>query len=216
MARPAKPLLSKERIRAAALAIIDAHGLAALSMRKLAGELGVSAPSLYFHYATKDDLVDDIAGEVVEQVDTSAFDQGWREGVLTWARSYRAALAAHPNIIPYLAHGPGFSESSLRQANDIHAGLIAGGWPDRDATMIGAATKYLVVGSATGSFSRGFVDDAEVYAERYPALHDAHRLREHADKVDRNAFEFALTTFVEGLVARLAALQAGHPAPQRR
>jgi AcrR family transcriptional regulator len=205
-ARPA-PQLSKERIRATALQLIDAEGLAGLSMRKLAGELGVSAPSLYFHYATKDDLIDDIASEIVEEVDTSAFDRGWQEGVLVWARSYRAALGRHPNIVPFLAHGPGLRETSLRNSNNVHAGLVAGGWPDREATMIGASTKYLVVGSAMGSFSRGFVDDAALYADRFPALRGAHKLRQHADRVDRDAFEFALTTFVNGLVVRLEALQ---------
>jgi hypothetical protein len=72
--------------------------------------------------------------------------------------------------------------------------------------MIGASTKYLVVGAAMASFSRGFVDDVQVYLDRYPALHGAHRLREHADEIDRDSFEFALSTFVDGLAARLAAL----------
>ena len=207
MATRAAPQLTREGIRAAALGIIDDIGLAGLSMRKLAGELGVSAPSLYFHYATKDDLVDDIASEIVEQVDTTAFGNGWQEGMLVWARSYRAALARHPNIVPYLAHGPGLRESSLQNYNNVHAGLVSGGWPDREAMMIGASTKYLVVGSALGSFSRGFVDDAELYADRFPALRGAHKLRQHADRIDRDAFEFALTTFVDGLGARLEALQ---------
>ncbi len=204
MAGRMAPQLSRERIREAALGIIDEAGLDGLSMRKLAAKLGVSAPSLYFHYATKDDLVDDITGEIVDQVDTSAFDQGWREGLLTWARSYRSALAAHPNIVPYLAHGPGERESSLQDASNVHAGLTAAGWRERDATMIGASIKYLVVGSAIGSFSRGFVDDPAVYADRFPALRRAHRLRRDAAKVDEDAFEFALGAFIEGLVARYA------------
>jgi AcrR family transcriptional regulator len=204
MTQRVAPQLSRERIREAALAIIDEVGLGELSMRKLASRLGVSAPSLYFHYATKDDLLDDIAGEIVGQVDTTAFDQGWREGLVTWARSYRAALAAHPNIVPYLAHGPGDKESSLRDASNVHEGLTAAGWPEREATMIGASIKYLVVGAATGSFSGGFVDDPAVYEGRFPALRGAHRLRPRAARVDREAFEFALASFIDGLEMRLA------------
>lgn len=206
MAGRVAPQLSQERIREAALAIIDESGLDGLSMRKLAASLGVSAPSLYFHYATKDELVDDIAGEIVEHVDTTAFATGWREGLLTWARSYRAALAAHPNIVPHLAHGPGERESSLRDASNVHAGLTAAGWPERDATMIGASIKYLVVGAATGSFSQGFADDPAVYAGRFPALRGAHRLRQRAARVDREAFEFALEMFIDGLTGRLNSL----------
>ncbi|KUL33392.1 TetR family transcriptional regulator [Actinoplanes awajinensis] len=204
MPRPTTPLLSKPGIRAAALEIIDRDGLDGLSMRKLATALTVSAPALYFHYLTKEQLLDDVASEIMEQVDVSAFALGWRDGLLGWARSYRAALAGHPNIVPFLAHGPGQRDASLRRADAIHGGLVAAGWPARDATMIGASTKYLVVGAAMGSFSRGFTDDVQVYLDRYPSLNDAHRLREHADAVDRDSFEFALLTFVDGLTTRLA------------
>ncbi|GLW34116.1 TetR family transcriptional regulator [Actinoplanes regularis] len=204
MARPTTPLLSRKSIRAAALEIVDREGLDGLSMRKLATSLNVSAPALYFHYPTKEQLLDDVASEIMEKVDVGAFAQGWRAGLLGWARSYRAALAEHPNIVPFLAHGPGQRDASLRRADTVHGGLVAAGWPARDATMIGASTKYLVVGAAMGSFSRGFVDDVQVYLDRYPALGDAHRLREHADAVDRDSFEFALLTFVDGLAARLA------------
>lgn len=205
MPRPSTPLLSRAGIRSAALEIIDRDGLDGLSMRKLATALSVSAPALYFHYPTKEHLLDDVAGEIMEKVDVSAFAQGWRAGLLGWARSYRAALAEHPNIVPFLAHGPGQRAASLRRADVIHGGLVGAGWSPRDATMIGASTKYLVVGAAMGSFSRGFVDDVQVYLDRYPALNNAHRLREHADEVDRDSFEFALVTFVDGLAARLAA-----------
>ncbi|GIE90609.1 TetR/AcrR family transcriptional regulator [Actinoplanes regularis] len=204
MARPTTPLLSRKSIRAAALEIVDREGLDGLSMRKIATSLNVSAPALYFHYPTKEQLLDDVASEIMEKVDVGAFAQGWRAGLLGWARSYRAALAEHPNIVPFLAHGPGQRDASLRRADTVHGGLVAAGWPARDATMIGASTKYLVVGAAMGSFSRGFVDDVQVYLDRYPALGDAHRLREHADAVDRDSFEFALLTFVDGLAARLA------------
>ncbi|GLY04189.1 MULTISPECIES: TetR/AcrR family transcriptional regulator C-terminal domain-containing protein [Actinoplanes] len=203
MARPSTPLLSRSGLRAAALAIIDAEGLDGLSMRKLAAALSVSAPALYFHYPTKEHLLDDMATEIMATVDVTAFAIGWREGLLGWARSYRAALAAHPNFVPFLAQGPGQREVSLQRADAIHGGLVAAGWPPREATMIGASTKYLVVGAAMGSFSQGFVDDVQVYLDRYPHLADAHRLREHAEAVDRDSFEFALTTFVDGLAARL-------------
>ncbi|SDT44622.1 TetR/AcrR family transcriptional regulator [Actinoplanes derwentensis] len=204
MPRPTTPLLSRTGIRDCALTIIDRDGLDGLSMRKLAAALGVSAPALYFHFPTKEQLLDDVASAIMEKVDVSAFTHGWREGLLTWARSYRAALAEHPNIVPFLARGPGQRDASLRRADTIHGGLVAAGWHPRDATMIGASTKYLVLGAAMGSFSRGFTDDVQVYLDRYPALGDAHRLRENADTVDRDSFDFALTMFVDGLTSRLS------------
>jgi AcrR family transcriptional regulator len=204
VARPSTPLLDRARIRAAATGIVDADGLGALSMRRLAASLGVRAASLYGHVATKDELLDDIANELMTGVDVSGFAGGdWQEGLLRWARSYRAVLAEHPNIVPFLAYGPADRESSLRTADAVHGGLTAAGWPPRHATMIGAATKYLVVGAATtafaGGFSGGFSDDAGVYADRYPNLHQAHRLREHAEEIDADSFELALSSFVAGL-----------------
>ena len=83
MGRPRVPLLSRERIRDAALSIIDRDGLSGLSMRKLAGGLGVQAASLYKHYPTKDDVLDDIARGVIGRVDTSAFNEGadWQQAL---------------------------------------------------------------------------------------------------------------------------------------
>jgi AcrR family transcriptional regulator len=200
MARPRTPLLSRERIRDTALRLIDADGLGELSMRKIARELNVQAPSLYSHYATKDELLDDVASQIMEQVDVSGFDRNdWRGGLITWARSYRAALAAHPNIVPFLAYGPGQRDISLRRADAVHGGLVRAGWPARTATMIGASTKYLVIGAAMSSFSSGFVDDMQVYLDRYPNLAQAHLLRKHSEAIDKDSFELALSAFITGL-----------------
>ncbi|MGH3435479.1 MAG: TetR/AcrR family transcriptional regulator [Sciscionella sp.] len=215
MPRPRTPILSREAIRHAAMQMVDADGLNALSMRKLADRLGVRAPSLYGHVATKDELLDDIASEVMEGVDVSGFTTGdWRAGLAIWARSYRAVLAAHPNIVPFLAYGPALRDTSLLRADAVHGGLTEAGWPPRYATMIGAATKYLVVGAAMTSFSGGFSDDMQVYLDRYPHLHQAHLLRQHADEIDNGSFELALDAFVEGLVG-LYERVAGGTAPRR-
>ncbi|MFY9848335.1 MAG: helix-turn-helix domain-containing protein, partial [Trebonia sp.] len=107
MARPTTAKLDQARIRAAALALVDAEGLDRLSMRRLATALDVSAASLYFHYATKDELLEAVAADILAKVDTSAFSSGWEPGVRAWARSLRAALAAHPRLVPVLSHAPG-------------------------------------------------------------------------------------------------------------
>jgi AcrR family transcriptional regulator len=198
--RPRTPVLNRERIHAGALRIVDADGLDGLSMRRLAAELGVRAPSLYGHVASKDELLHAVANDVMMHVDVSGFTDGdWRLGLRVWARSYRAALATHPNLVPFLAYGPARREASLRAADAVHGGLVGAGWPPRYATMIGASTKYLVVGAAMGSFSRGFEDDAQIYRDRYPNLVDAPSLREHADEIDAASFELAMDAFLDGL-----------------
>jgi AcrR family transcriptional regulator len=197
--RPRTPLLNRDLIRDTALRLIDEHGLAALSMRRLADALGVQAASLYSHYPTKDDVLDAVANALVAEVDTSGFERGWREGLRVWARSYLDALAAHPDAVPLIASGAGRRDRFLAMANEVHGGLVGAGWPPRKATTISGAVKYLVVGAATTPFASGFADDVQVYLDRYPHLTQAHRLRADAERIDRDSFELGLDCLVRGL-----------------
>ncbi|WP_433385304.1 TetR/AcrR family transcriptional regulator [Micromonospora sp. KLBMP9576] len=200
MPRPRQALLSRQRIVESAAALIDADGLAAFSTRRLAAELGVRGPSLYNHFATKDEILDAVADSVTGQVDVSYFATvDWREALRRWGLSYRAALAAHPNIVPHLARGPGRRPAALAMADAVYGGLVAAGWPPARATHIGALMRYFVTGSALGSFARGFVEDPGLYAEQYPHLTQAHRLAEHQQQVDEGAFALGLDALIHGL-----------------
>ncbi len=202
MARPRKPLLSRERIVTTALALIDEGGLPALSTRRLAAELGVSGPSLYNHFTVKDEILDAVADTVVGQVDLSMFEDGtdWRAALLQWGRSYRAALTAHPHIVPFLAQGPGRRPAGLRMADAVFGGMVEAGWPPAHATRIGALMRYFVAGSALGSFARGFVGDPAAYDPAdYPHLQQAHLLAGHQQQVDEGAFDTGLQALVDGL-----------------
>ena len=201
MARPRQVLLTRQRIVEAASALVDAEGLDALSMRRLATELGVQGPSLYNHFGTKAEIVDAVADTVVEQVDVSAFGtHDWPEALRLWAKSYHAALAAHPNIVPVLARGPGRRPAALAMAEAVYGALIEAGWSEARATHIGALMRYLVTGSAIGSFALGFDIDPALY-ERYPHLHRAPLLAAHHVAVDEGAFELGLDLLIAGLTA---------------
>ena len=60
--------LSRERVLAAAMAIADAEGIAAVTMRRLAAELGVEAMSLYYHLPGKDGLLDGLVEAVIAEI----------------------------------------------------------------------------------------------------------------------------------------------------
>jgi AcrR family transcriptional regulator len=202
MVRPRTPLLTRQRIVDVATTIIDGEGLEALSTRRLASELDVRAPSLYNHFATKEEILDAVGDAIIADVDLSMFGRDpWPDALRSWARGYRAALAAHPNIVPFLARGPGRRPAALGLADAVYGGLVDAGWPPSYATRIGALMRYLVTGSTLGSFSLGFVDDPDFY-ERYPHLGGAHRLKEHQRQVDEGAFELGLETLVTGLEAK--------------
>lgn len=198
MPRPA--LITRQRIVDAATTLIDTEGLTALSTRRLAAVLGVRGPSLYHHFATKDDILDAVADAVSTRVDTTPFTtDDWRDALRRWGRSYRDALAAHPHIVPYLAQGPGRRPAGLAMADAVYGGLVAAGWPPARATHIGALMRYLVFGSALGSFAGGFAADPAVYADDYPHLGQAHRLADHRKSVDEGAFDLGLEALVDGL-----------------
>ncbi|TDC99812.1 TetR family transcriptional regulator [Nonomuraea deserti] len=96
-APPRRPALSREAIVAAAVAIADAEGLAAVSIRRVAAELGARAMTLYSYIERKEDLLalmhDAIAAEVL--VDEPLPDD-WREALLLLARREREMVLRHP------------------------------------------------------------------------------------------------------------------------
>lgn len=211
MARPRKPLLSHDRIVAAASALVDAEGLAAVSTRRLAAELGVSGPSLYNHFRTKDEILEAVADATSAQVDLSMFEagdaRGWRTALHDWAVAYRAVLTRHPNIVPVLAQGPGRRPAGLRLADAVFGAMVAAGWPPAQATRIGALMRYFIMGSALGSFARGFVDDETAYDPAdYPHLGQAHLLAERQEEIDEGAFGTGLRALLDGLQTQYDAL----------
>ena len=92
-----KPALSAPRIAAAAVRVADAEGLDAVSMGRVAAELGAAPMSLYRHVGSKDDLlalmVDAAYGDLPEP---SAAGEGWRAGLTRCARALRDGVRAHP------------------------------------------------------------------------------------------------------------------------
>ncbi|MEU2263418.1 TetR/AcrR family transcriptional regulator C-terminal domain-containing protein [Streptomyces sp. NPDC019645] len=210
MARPRKPLLSRDRIVGAASALVDAEGLDAVSTRRLAAELGVSGPSLYNHFRNKDEILDAVADAVSAKVDLSMFDESdprdWRTALHDWAVSYRAALTEHPNVVPVLARGPGRRPAGLRVADAVFGAMVRAGWPPVRATHIGALMRYFITGSALGSFAGGFVDDETAYdPSDYPHLGQAHLLAQRQERIDEGAFETGLRALLDGLAAQYEA-----------
>lgn len=206
MNRPLAPLLSQDLIAETTLVLVDEIGLDRFSMRRLAARLDVQAASIYSHFANKDELLDAVANILIRSVDTSDFGAGWKAGLLTWGRSYRALLEAHPHAVPIIAAGAGKRADFLEMANAVQGGLVRAGWPARYATMISASVKFLVIGSAITPFASGFSDDASVYIGRYPHLQDAHRIP-RARRIDADSFELALNALIAGLEAVEASLE---------
>jgi AcrR family transcriptional regulator len=83
-------------VLATATAFADAHGLAALSMRTLAGELGVVPMALYKHVAGKEELLDGMVDAVIAEFEPADPALGWQDAVRARVLSARRAVLRHP------------------------------------------------------------------------------------------------------------------------
>jgi AcrR family transcriptional regulator len=93
--------LSKAELFDRALAIADAEGLEALSMRRLARDAGVEAASLYHHLPNKAALLDGMLVRMRSEMRLpDPLPEDWRELLLSIFLEYRRVLAAHPNLMP--------------------------------------------------------------------------------------------------------------------
>lgn len=131
--------LSRERIVATAVAFIDAHGLADLSMRRLGTELGVEAMSLYRYVSGREELLDAVVEALVAQLADDAEvvrepTHGWQDFLQRMAHGIRRLALAHPNAFPLVASRPGQAPwlrpplRSLEWVEVFLAGLVAEGF----------------------------------------------------------------------------------------
>lgn len=88
--------LSRTRILEAALRLADRSGVESLSMRKLAGELGVKAMSLYNHVANKNDIIDSIVDMVIGEIQIPSLHDDWKTAMRRRADSAHQVLLRHP------------------------------------------------------------------------------------------------------------------------
>lgn len=92
----ARPPLSRERALVTAVAMADAEGIDAVTMRKLAKRLGVEAMSLYHHVSNKNDILDGMVELVFGEIGLPSEHLPWKEAMHHRALSVRAALTRHP------------------------------------------------------------------------------------------------------------------------
>ncbi len=115
-----RPRFSRDQIAAAALALADAEGFEAVSMRKIAASLGAGTMSLYRYIATKADLMalldDALLGEAL--VPEGEMPADWRDALVLVARQTRATLLRHPWAVHAL-YGPGQAQNEQAGPNGL-------------------------------------------------------------------------------------------------
>jgi AcrR family transcriptional regulator len=131
MAKPTleqRARLTRERVLETAVALADADGLDALTMRRLGEELGVEAMSLYRHVANKGDLLNAMIDAVFAEVELPSHMDGWKIALRKRSLSLRGMLKRHPwaNGLMDSAATPG--EATLRHHDRVIATLRNAGF----------------------------------------------------------------------------------------
>lgn len=100
--RPATALITHQAAAEAALSMIDANGLGALSLQSVARVLGVSAPSLYHHFRGKEELLTHVARLLLEKVgdEQATWSSDWEERIIELSVAARRVMLRHPNAAP--------------------------------------------------------------------------------------------------------------------
>ena len=206
--------LTRDRVIDAGLRVMDAEGLEAVSMRRVAREVGVEAMSLYNHVRDKDDLLQGICDRVMGDFVFPEPTEDWAELCKAGARSWRNVLQAHPDVMRLFAetHGPSpLSPGALLPTEFALRLLRDGGLSDRDTVQafhaLGGYIQGFVMmegGSIHKSEGGSGVFDASTHLdpESFPALCAVSPY--FADCSADEQFEFGLDLLVRGLQARVA------------
>lgn len=158
---PKRQPLTRGEILATALRIIDTEGVDALSMRRLARDLGVEAMSLYHHFENKEAImtgVIDLALMAEAPVPGATPPPTWREPVAAAVLGFRRVLVKHPNVLPSMAAHPPVSGTSSAYIEGPLQYLSAQGFSDTDATDLFQAVFAFAFGHAMLSTSYGSID----------------------------------------------------------
>lgn len=200
--------LTRERVLETAVALADAGGLAALTMRKLAAELGVEAMSLYHHVANKDEILDGILDVVAGEIELPT-DGGWKEATRIRASSAQEVLARHSWAgalwVSRLNIGPArmeYMDKALRafRAGGLSEQLTHHAYHVVENHVIGYTLQQLSFGVDTDNLdelSQEFL--ARLPADDYPDL--ALHVRQHTvpPTDDETEFQFGLRLILDGI-----------------
>ncbi|MEV4557880.1 TetR/AcrR family transcriptional regulator C-terminal domain-containing protein [Kitasatospora sp. NPDC049285] len=111
---PTDNRLSRERVLACALEIIDREGVERMSMRRLARALGHDPMSLYRYAPNKAALLDGVTETVLAELRVDPTDPDWQGQLRSLARQFRRIALAHPHVVPLLVTRPLATPLALR------------------------------------------------------------------------------------------------------
>src|SRR5262245_41268819 len=179
--------LDRETVVRTALRLLDEVGFEGLTLRRIAAELGVQAPALYWHFKNKQELLDEMAttifADAIGEFELTSEDATWSEWAAAYGRSLRQILLRHRDGAKissrtYLTDTALYApmELALRKFTDA-------GFSLRDA-VVGLSTIYC--------YTVGFTIEEQAVYPRPGELNPQYDLARRAERIDGTNFPLAL------------------------
>ncbi|MEX1271299.1 MAG: TetR/AcrR family transcriptional regulator [Acidimicrobiia bacterium] len=202
--------MSRERVLNSAVALAEREGVEALTMRRLARDLGAGTMTLYHYVADKDDLLDGMIDVVFSEIDLPGADADWRTAMRERAASVREALARHPWATGLMELRMTYGPTSLRHAEAVLDCLRAAGFSTGDATHAYWLLDSYIYGFAIQEAGLPFGTPEQlaamaeivlprVPAAEYPRLNEAAAASRESGYGYTEEFEFGLDLILDGL-----------------
>ncbi len=203
--------LSRDRVLRAAVALADDGGIESLSMRKLGGELGVEAMSLYNHVANKDDLLNGMVDAVFSEIDLPSGEVDWKTAMRERAISAREVLSRHPWATALMDSRTTPGPATLRHHDTVIGTLRRAGFSIELAAHAFSALDSYTYGFALQEAALPFdtpeetAELAEMIMAQFPAGEYPHLAELTVGHVLQpgydygNEFEFGLGLILDGL-----------------
>jgi AcrR family transcriptional regulator len=216
--------LSLDRIVEAAVKIAASEGLAAVSMSRVASDLGAAPMSLYRYVAAKDELLTLMVDAALGPPPAAAApDEGWRAGLSRWAWTIRAAYLRHPWVVRIPISGPpttpngvawmedalgSLRDTGLTETEKMSVLLLLSGFVRNEVTLATDISAFLASGASPQQAMSAYGQLLRKLAEpdRFPALHAvlAAGVLDQADPPEAE-FAFGLDRILDGIEALVRA-----------
>jgi AcrR family transcriptional regulator len=218
-----KPRLSKRTVTENALKLADADGLDALTVRKLAQHLGVTPMALYWHFRSKEDLLEGVAEQVWGEIDVNVDpDAPWWAQIQAMMESLVSVLRAHPAAPQLLLEHEKRNEAALRATETVLEILRTAGFDATYASTIARSALWsgitlvmsepgfkpeLKAEERTEMQRRNQVQLAMLPTARYPRLVECAGPMTTCDDPEFH-YQFGIGMFVDGVRAAAARLES--------
>lgn len=229
--RGPKPRLTVPQIVRAAIEVADAEGLAALSMRRVAEQLGVGAMSLYTYVPGKAELLDVMLDTVLgEQARPEEVAGGWRGRLERIARENWTLYRRHPWLLQVAAHRPPMGPNVMAKYEYELRAVDGLGLTDVEMDSVIALISGYVHGAARGAVDAAQAErqtgmsDEQWWAEQAPLLEKVFDVERYpiaarvgaaageahnAPAAPEHAFEFGLRRVLDGIDVLVSARRDG-------